>query len=112
MTARRGLSTRRESETHAIVVEGATFSVTVGYFGDGAPGEIFMAGPKVGSALDAVLADAAILASLALQYGAPPAALAKSMSRVPSADPWSPATAPASPIAAAMDLIAALGAAS
>ena len=56
---------------------------------------------------DAALQDAAILASLALQYGTPPAALARSMSRQPHSA-WEPATAPASPVGAAMDLLARL----
>lgn len=57
--------------------------------------------------MDAVLVDGAILASLALQHGTPAAALAKSMSRL-SAGPWEAATFPASPLGAAMDLVAEL----
>lgn len=47
------------------------------------------------------------MASLALEHGAPPATLAKSMSRVPT-DPWGIAREPASPVGAAMDLLAAM----
>ena len=105
-TNRRRLPNRRPNETHEIEVDGQYFTVTVvGLFPDGTIGEVFIAGPKVGSGMDAALQDAAILASLALQYGTPPAALATSMSRQPTSA-WEPATAPASPVGAAMDWLA------
>ena len=108
-SGRRRLPNRRLSVTYYLSIDGQTFAVSVGYFVDGSPGEIFIRGAKTGSAMDAVLADAGILASLALQHGTPPDALARSMSRLPS-NPWRPATAPASPVAAAMDLVARLSA--
>ncbi len=49
---------------------------------------------REGSLLNAMLADAAVVISVALQSGVPAAALAKSTGRVP-----------ASPIAAALDLV-------
>ena len=78
-----------------------------GFFDDGAIGEVFINGPRVGSEMDAVWADGAILASLARQHGAPPAALSKTMSRL-STGPWVAATFPASPLGAALDLVARL----
>ncbi len=104
---RRQLPNRRLSEIHDIQVAGRAYSVGVSFFGDGAIGEVFISGPKVGSEMDAVLADGAILASLGLQFGVPPAALAKTMSRL-STGPWEAATFPASPLGAAMDLVAEL----
>ena len=73
-----------------------------------------MAAGKEGSLLNAMLADAAVAISVALQSGVPAAALAKSVGRLP-ADPVAPVDldhasgqkVPASPIGAALDLITA-----
>jgi hypothetical protein len=51
--------------------DGARFEMTAGYYLDGRPGEIFLAADRANSLLDFLMSDAAILASLALQYGAP-----------------------------------------
>ena len=106
---RRRLPDRRPAVTHDLDVDGRTFTASIGFFADGTPVEIFLCGGKIDSAMDAVLSDAAVLASLALQHGTPPGALAASMSRLPDG-PWQHGTAPASPIAAAMDLVAQLAA--
>ena len=106
MAERERLPNRRRSEIFDFVVDGQVYSASFGFFDDGRPGEVFISGPKTGSTMDAVLSDAAILASLALQFGAPPGALARSMSRIPI-DPWGTARLPASPVGAAMDLMAA-----
>ena len=103
-TTRRRLPNRRSSTTHDLVVEGRRFSVSVGFYPDGRPGEVFLNGSKPGSQEDAILSDAAILASLALQHGTAPATLAKTMSRRPSSS-GSGTKHPASPIGAAMDLL-------
>ncbi len=71
-----------------------------------------MAAGKEGSLLNALLADAAVAISVALQSGVPAAALAKSVGRLP-ASPVAPADldqapgqkVPASPIGAALDLL-------
>ena len=68
-TARRRLPNRRRNTTHDLELDGRRSSVCVGYFEDGTPGETFISGPKIGSEMDSVLQDSAILASLALQYG-------------------------------------------
>ncbi len=67
---------------------------------------------REGSPLNAMLADAAVVISVALQSGVPAAALAKSVGRLP-AGPVTPADlerprpgrVPASPIGAALDLL-------
>ena len=84
------------------------YSVTIGYFEDGQPGEVFVNGAKVGSLMAAVLGDGAILVSLALQHGISPDELAKSMSRLPSSMFNEASARPASPIAAAVDLLVSL----
>ncbi len=113
--ARRRLPNRRQCETRTITVDGQTFEAMVGFDPeDGQPRELFLSGGKSGSMLDALLGDVAVVVSVALQHGVPPAALAKSISRVP-ASPLAPTdlamaagprhTAPASVIGAALDML-------
>ena len=104
---RRQLPNRRPNDIHEITVGGQRYLACVGFYDDGTPGELFLDGVKPGSAMAATLQDAAIAVSLALQYGTPPGALAKSMSRQPSLA-WTPNAAPASVIGAALDLLARL----
>ncbi len=85
--ARRRLPDRRRSEIHDFEIDGQAYSASFGLYESGTIGEVFISGAKTGSTMAAVLSDAAILASLALQHGAAPAALAKTMSRIPT-DPW------------------------
>jgi hypothetical protein len=51
---------------------GQFYTGGIGRFDDGRIAEIFINGPKVGSAAEANAQDAAIVTSLALQYGCPP----------------------------------------
>ena len=109
------LPNRRSSETYALDVGNHAFTATVGFDpADGQPREAFLDGAKDGTELAAILDDASVLISLALQHGIGAAALAKSMSRVPLA-PLTPAdlaeaagprrTGPASIIGAVLDLL-------
>ena len=90
---------RRESETVDLAFDGHHFAVTVGFYPDGRPGEVFTAGVKVGSHLDAILADACVALSLLLQHGVEPAVLARTMGRAGDG------TTPASVIGALGDLL-------
>jgi hypothetical protein len=47
------------------------FTVTLGFFGDGKIGEVFISSNRAGSQMDAIARDGAILLSLALQFGVP-----------------------------------------
>jgi hypothetical protein len=69
MPARDRLPNRRPAETLAFDRDGSKYRMTVGYFPDGRPGEIFLNADRVDSLLDVLTSDAAILASLALQHG-------------------------------------------
>ena len=69
MNGRERLPDRRGCETFDLRVGAAVFAVTVGVYADGKIGEVFVAGAKCGSDMDAVMRDAAILLSLALQHG-------------------------------------------
>ena len=85
---RERLPDRRPNQTRVIRWAGSDdqpteFSVTVGYFLDGRPGEVFANGPKVGSAMQALLEDSCVAVSIALQHGVTPEALAHSMGRTP-----------------------------
>ncbi len=110
---RRRLPDRRPSETHTLSVGNQTVTATVGFDPEsGQPRELFLVAGKEGSLLNALLADAAVVVSIALQHGIPAAALAKSIGRLP-ASPVTPADlesprpgrVPASPIGAALDLV-------
>jgi hypothetical protein len=94
-------------------VDGHEFTATVGFDPESdQPRELFLAAGNEGSMLNALLADAAVAISVALQSGIPAAALAKSVGRLP-AGPVAPAgldhapvqKVPASPIGAALDLL-------
>ncbi len=72
--------------------------MTAGYYPDGRVGEIFLNADRANSLLDFLMSDAAILASLALQYGCPLDELRHALKR----DSRGVA---ASPIGAALDQI-------
>ncbi|CAK0762601.1 putative Ribonucleotide reductase [uncultured Gammaproteobacteria bacterium] len=78
---RERLPNRRPNETTTLVFGGMSFSVTIGVFPDGRPGEVFASGAKIGCDLDYLLDDACVALSLLLQHGVEPAALVGSMGR-------------------------------
>jgi hypothetical protein len=81
MTERRRLCNRRASETFDIEVNGMAFTATISRFEDGALAEIFLTNHKNGSHADISARDAAVTASIALQYGAPVDVLRKALIR-------------------------------
>jgi hypothetical protein len=99
MTARRRLPNRRASVALAFEHNGHRFRASVSRFpDDGTPAELFLHAARADSAIDAVAADAAILISLLLQYGAQPDQIAHALRC--GAD-----GAPASLIGVAVDLL-------
>lgn len=112
-STRHHLPNRRPSHTETLEVAGQSFEATVGFDPkSGQPRELFMSAGKEGSMLNALLADAAVVISVALQHGVPAGALAKSVGRLPAGqvtpadlDVSQPGQAPASPIGAALDLL-------
>jgi hypothetical protein len=68
---RNRLPDRRSAVTTTFYRDGASFEMTVGYYPDGRVAEVFLSADRANSLLDFLMSDAAILASLALQYGAP-----------------------------------------
>ena len=107
------LPNRRECHTETLEMARQEFTACIGFDPEtGQPRELFLDGGKEGSQVDALLSDAATAISIALQYGVPPAALVKSVGRLPGL-PVTPATLdhlatghqPASAIGAALDLL-------
>ena len=93
------LPDRRPAETVQLEYGGTRFTVTVGFYPDGRPGEVFTHGARSGSNLDAVLADACVAVSCLMQHAVEPRELAASMGRLGNAEP-------ASIIGAVVDLVA------
>jgi hypothetical protein len=81
MTARCALPQRRFCETFKLRHWGANFSVGLGRYPDGRIGEIFINGEKVGTNLDVMARDSAVILSLALQYGVDIASLRHAVTR-------------------------------
>lgn len=86
---RRRLPNRRPSVTTTTEWAGHSLHLTVGFYPDGCPGEIFARLAKVGSNLDATLDDAAILASRLLQRGETLDDIARGLGRDPTGEPTS-----------------------
>ena len=73
MTERRILPMRRACETFELEFGGAHAAhiITLGYYGDGTFGEMFVNSGKSGETIEAITKDAAKLVSLCRQYGCP-----------------------------------------
>ena len=91
---------RRPAETTALDYDGTRYMVTIGFYPDGRPGEVFTHGARSGSSMDALLADACVVVSCLIQHGAEPNDLSASMGRLGN-------TEPASIIGAVIDIVAA-----
>jgi hypothetical protein len=98
MTARQRLPDRRPAESFDIEVAGLSYICTVGRFADGQIGELFLQNHKPGSQSDANARDAAVAASLALQFGCPLEILRRALLRDSQGRP-------STPLGAALDLI-------
>lgn len=99
------LPTRRPNVTLSIDWQGRPLDVTVGFDpATGQPAEAFANTPQGGD-MQAALADACVLISIALQHGIAPADLAKSLGRVPVLWGEEGQTGPASPIGAVVEAI-------
>lgn len=111
MTNRNKLRNRRPNETHTLEVPlsdpyvTTEIVVTLGFDMDtGKVQEIFISQGKTGSDMDAILSDAAILASRCLQAGMSLAELGESIGRLGDDFTGGTAMRPATFIGAAIDL--------
>jgi hypothetical protein len=99
-SSRSRLSNRRASTTFAFTCNDLKYLATISRYDDGRLAEIFISNAKAGSHSDAAAKDAAVVCSIALQYGVPVEVIRKALLR----DPRGVA---ASPLGAALDHIAA-----
>jgi len=76
---RHALPARRRSTTIRLTLEGQKFHVTVGFYDDGKPGEVFADVGKTPQAIQQIISDACILISIALQHGVTGEELRKSL---------------------------------
>jgi hypothetical protein len=79
--ARERLPDRRPAETFDIEAGGLRYRATIGRYPDGRIGEIFLTNHKAGSQAGILASDAAVAASLALQYGTPLDVIRKALMR-------------------------------
>jgi hypothetical protein len=97
--ARERLTNRHSCETFNVEAAGQRYVVSIGRFADGRVAEVFIANGKAGSDSDSNARDAAIAASLALQFGCPLAVLQRALLRDSHGRP-------STPLGAALDHIA------
>jgi hypothetical protein len=81
MTARARLPDWRQCETFEFRHAGHVFALCAGFYLDGRVAEIFLSARNIGSPLEAIARDAAIVASIALQFGADLVTIRDSMTR-------------------------------
>lgn len=99
MTARRRLPDRRASLTFDVTSHGLRFTCSASWFADGTLAEIFLQNHKAGSQAGINAQDAAVVCSIALQYGVPAGVIRHALMR----DAQGHASGP---LAAALDRLA------
>ena len=98
-TARQRLPDRRPCESFAFQCAGLAYVASISRFPNGDLAEIFISNHKAGSDADSACKDSAVVASIALQFGAPLEMIRHALLR----DPRGVAS---SPLGVALDLIA------
>jgi hypothetical protein len=80
--ARERLPDRREHKViNFTTADGFSYTAGLGYFDDGRLAEIFLNAAKIGTAIETTARDSAVVASLALQHGVPPATIRHALTR-------------------------------
>jgi hypothetical protein len=87
---RQRLPNRRSAETFDVEALGLKFRATVGRHPDGKIGELFLSNHRVNSMAGIMASDAAVVASLALQYGVPLDVIRGALMRDPRGKPSGP----------------------
>ena len=95
---RRRLPNRRLSETYGFRWASMDFTTTISRFDDGAVAEVFLTNGKVNSQADTAARDSAVVASIALQFGASVETLRKALLRDARGEP-------SGPLGVALDMI-------
>src|SRR5262249_36376058 len=101
VNTRMRLPHRRANESFDLEVAGQRYTATIGRHTNGAIGEIFLQAHKPGSQSDANARDAAVAASLAIQFGCPLETLRHALLRDSHGQP-------STPLGAAIDQLQAL----
>jgi hypothetical protein len=96
---RERLPNRRGSTNFTFELGTLTYTATFSRFADGRVAEVFLQNHKPGSQSDSNARDAAVAASLALQFGCPLETLRRALLRDPRGRP-------STPLGAALDIIA------
>ena len=96
---RHRLTNRRASIVFGFECNGLRYTASASWFDDGRLGEVFVGNHRADSHADACAKDAAILASIALQFGAPLDVLRRALLRDAQGRP-------STPIGCALDLLA------
>ena len=96
---RQRLPNRRASIVFTFECNGLRYTASASWFDDGRLGEVFVGKHRADSHADACAKDAAILASIALQFGAPLDVLRRALLRDSQGRP-------STPIGCALDLLA------
>ena len=78
---RRTLPQRRAAETIDLRFWNQPFTVTVGVYADGTPGEVFIDGRKTGNDIQPIARDAGVVLSLALHHGTPIETIRRAVTR-------------------------------
>ncbi len=86
---REHLPDRRQAETVDLHYGGRRYHLSIGEYGDGRPGEVFLHGAKPGSDTDLLCDDIGVLISRLLQHGDDPASLAAGIGRLGNGAPAS-----------------------
>ena len=81
MTARARLPNRRASISFSFECNDLKYLATISRYEDGRLAEIFISNAKAGSHSDAAAKDAAVVCSIALQYGVPVNVIRKALLR-------------------------------
>src|SRR5262249_34496506 len=98
VSERECLRNRRASQSFEFEIAGLRYTATVSLYPDGRVGEIFLQNHKPGSQSDSNARDAAVAASLALQFGCPLDVLRRALLRDSQGNP-------STPLGAALDII-------
>ena len=90
MSPRERLPNRRFSESFSVACAGLRYTATISRFPDGRLAEVFLSNTKPSSQSDVNARDAAVAASLALQFGCPLETLRRALLRDPNGKAASP----------------------
>lgn len=87
---REKLPNRRRRTPIEFEIDGHTYKGGAGHYPDGRVGEVFLTAGKTGTSLQVMTSDAAVAASIALQFGAPLEVLQKAFLRNEDGKPSGP----------------------